>query len=195
MKMKRLKYFGMMLLLSHAAVGGGPAQTVTGNVQIVVDGYIIVPNIQDIVFQNMNAQNAYAEDASPTQAYSIQSTFSPGSGTPNVSVSASIDNQHVDKNGAYMVNTDQSGKVYFTVNYRSCGPAGKQYALITSGSTPLPRVILKNAEVSASACQKQSGLLFFMRGALKKTPELEPLPPAGTYTGQITLTVQATSET
>lgn len=184
----------MFSLLSHPSYAAA-TQTVSGNVQIIVDGYIILPPINPVVFQEMNTQNAYSNDSSQSQAYSIQSTFSMQSATPNVSVTAAIDHQHVDQNGAYLVNDAATGKVYFTMNYQSCGNAAKLYSLVTTGSNPLPKIILKNHEVSQSACQIQSGQLFFIRSALQTSPSLQPLPPAGIYTGQITLTVQATSET
>lgn len=168
-------------------------QVISGDVQIVVEGYIVLPTISPVIFPNLTTQNAYTSDTSQTQNYSIQSTFSSKSTTPNVSIITTVDHNHVDQNGAYMVNEDNTGKVYFTLNYQSCGNAKKTYSLITTGTTPLPKALIKNSEVSPESCKKQAGKLFFIRSALKSSPQ-EQLPPAGTYTGQITLTVEATSE-
>lgn len=179
------------LLLLLAAPITALAISKSGQVSVVVDGYITLPDISNQQFAPISATSASTANTITQSPYNIVTSYDIVSPTPNVQLTASVDANHQDAKGAFM--TDNAGamdvhKVYFTMDYLTCGTRTAKALIQYNQSSIFPMEVVAHNDATTQACLTQPGELSYTRLAI--TPA--DYPPSGKdYAATITLTAQA----
>lgn len=182
------KFTAAFLLLSTSALAFASTSK-SAQLSVVVDGYIDLPAIQNIVFSKIEPATVQTAQSIP-QNYDIETDYDPMSSTPNVRIVASAN--YNDSTGAYMTDdptkNDIEHKLYYTVDYHSCGDQSADYPLVTyDGASVFPSENIPSAQATEEACATNRGILNIVRlGRSTSTP----YPSGGTYRATLTLTAQ-----
>lgn len=179
------------LLLLLAAPITALAISKSGQVSVVVDGYINLPDISNEQFAPISETSAATANTVTQSPYNIETSYDIVSPTPNVQLSASVDANHQDSTGVFM--TDNAGatdvhKVYFTMSYLTCGSRTTKALVRYDQASLSPTQVITHNNATTQACLAQPGELSYTRLAI--TPEHYP-PSGKDYAATITLTAQA----
>lgn len=163
----------------------------SGQVSVIVNGYITLPDINNQTFAPITASNSQTANTVTQSPYNVETSYDVVSPTPNIQLRASVDASHKDANGAFMTDNPTAAnkhKVYFTMAYLTCGTRTIKPLIQYNQSTVFPTDIVRNADATAASCSAQPGELSYTRIAISPSN----YPPSGNdYSATVTLTAQA----